>query len=68
MGKGGKFRGSKKPNKGFNKQKNFKKNYNKKPNRYMMVKKQIEKNKESEENLKRQQLSECLKIRTFEII
>lgn len=56
MVKNGKFKGSNKPQKSFNKNNKFKKNYNKKPNRYMMVKKQIEKNKESEENLKRQQL------------
>ncbi|KAG5672047.1 hypothetical protein PVAND_002209 [Polypedilum vanderplanki] len=58
MVKNGKFKGSKKPQKSFNKNNKFKKNYNKKPNRYMMVKRQIEKNKESEENLKRQQLAE----------
>lgn len=56
MARGGKSRSNRKPTKSFGKQKTFKKNYNKKPNRYMMVKKQIEKNKESEENLKRQQL------------
>ncbi|CAG9806662.1 unnamed protein product [Chironomus riparius] len=64
MAKGGKSRGN--PKKNFNNRKNFKKNYNKKPNRYMMVKKQIEKNKESEENLKRQQLME-LKYRQKQI-
>jgi hypothetical protein len=58
MGKGGKAHGSKKQTKTF---RSHKKNYNKKsaykkPNRYMMVKKQIERNKESEDILKRQQL------------
>lgn len=58
MAKGGKPRGQQKSTKTF---KNQKKNYNKKsaykkPNRYLMVKKQIERNKESEDILKRQQL------------
>lgn len=35
-----------------------KKNYSKKPNRYLRVKRQIQKNKESEENLKRLQIGE----------
>lgn len=60
MARGGKSRGGKSSNK-FGGRKNFnKKSAYKKPatNRYLMVKKQIERNKESEEILKRQQLGE----------
>lgn len=59
MAKGGKPRGQKKSTKTFKNQKNYhKKSAYKKPNRYLMVKKQIERNKESEDILKRQQLGE----------
>jgi hypothetical protein len=54
MGKGGKFRGSKKSSKMF--KNHHKRSGIKKPNRYLMVKKQISDNKQSEEILKRQQL------------
>lgn len=61
MGKGGKFKNAKKSNKTFKHQKNYhKKSAYKKPNRYLMVKKQIEANKESEDILKRQQLGESI--------
>lgn len=57
MARGGKSRG---PNRSSNKSKdhkNFhKKSAYKKPNRYMMVKRNIERNKESEDILKRQQM------------
>lgn len=57
MGKGGKSKGAKKSSKTFKHQKNYhKKTAYKKPNRYLMVKKQIDRNKESEDILKRQQL------------
>lgn len=57
MGKGGNMRGGKKSSKTFKNQKNYhKKSAYKKPNRYLMVKQQIERNKESEDILKRQQL------------
>lgn len=56
MGKGGKTRGGGKSRGQSAKQKNYgKKSAYKKPNRYMMVKRQIERNKESEDILKRQQ-------------
>ncbi|CRL07028.1 CLUMA_CG020003, isoform A [Clunio marinus] len=58
MGKGGKFQRSKKSNFMKNKKNYHKKSAHKKPNRYMMVKKQIQANKESEDLLKRQQLAE----------
>lgn len=55
--RGGKSRGPNKSSKSFNNKKNYhKKSAYKKPNRYLMVKKQIERNKESEDILKRQQL------------
>ena len=58
MARGGKHRGSKGSSKNFKNKKNYvKKNYSKKPtNRYLMVKQNIERNKESEDILKRQQL------------
>lgn len=57
MARGGKARGSRGSMKSSQHIKNYtKKSAYKKPNRYMMVKKQIERNKESEEILKRQQL------------
>lgn len=40
----------------FNNKRNGKKSYSKKPNRYLKAKRQIERNKESEELLRRQQL------------
>lgn len=55
---GGKTRGSKKSSRTFNSHKNQHKRSSKKPNRYLMVKRQIERNKESEDILKRQQLGE----------
>lgn len=57
MGKGGKTRGGGKSRGQSSKhKKNYgKKSAYKKPNRYMMVKRQIERNKESEDILKRQQ-------------
>jgi hypothetical protein len=58
MGKGGKFRGSKKTSKNF--KNHHKKGGIRKPNRYLMVKKQIADNKQSEDILKRQQLGEFL--------
>lgn len=58
MGKDGKMRGQKKFSKTFKNSKNYKKSTHKRPNRYLMVKKQIERNQESEEILKRQQLGE----------
>ena len=73
MGKGNKSRGSQKSSKTFKNQKNYhKKSAYKKPNRYLMVKKQIERNKESEDILKRQQLGKfssiCSKMITLKIV
>lgn len=63
MAKGGKFKGGKKSSKTFKTQKNYhKKSAYKKPNRYLMVKQQIERNKESEDILKRQQLGKMIII------
>lgn len=45
----------------FNNQRNGKKSYGKKPNRYLKAKRQIERNKESEELLRRQQLGKFKK-------
>lgn len=54
--KGGKSRGPNKSSRPTKNGKNYhKKSAYKKPNRYLMVKKQIERNKESEDILKRQQ-------------
>lgn len=56
MARGGKARGSKNSSRSLNNHKNNYKKHAKKPNRYLMVKRQIECNKQSEDILKRQQL------------
>lgn len=59
MGRGGgKFnKGARKSSKGFKGHKNYqKKSAYKKPNRYLLVRQQIESNKQSEDVLKRQQM------------
>lgn len=62
MGKGGRNKSSRNSSNTFKNRKNYhKKSAYKKPNRYQMVKKQIERNKESEDILKRQQLGNFLK-------
>lgn len=58
MARGGKTKGG--PRGAKNNKNYHKKSAYKKPNRYMMVKKQIERNKESEEILKRQQMGKVL--------
>lgn len=58
MARGGKSKGARKPSKNFRGKKDYqKKTAYKKPNRYLTVRKQIESNKQSEDVLKRQQMS-----------